>query len=174
MKEEGVQQYVKFQNPEGYEVVYNLQTGKADLSNKLGTYNKGKWWLSHWWYDMRPHENGEEYLYAGVFYSYNQDGTTVEIINAQTGKPITGAEVEHFATSRADTTPTGIVNLPPEFFSVEQSTTPRVVITPTGTVNLSPAFFSVEQSTTPYSNYSQQRKNNNSALSTPKNSVFGK
>ena len=153
--EKGIK-YAKFQNSTGEEVVYNLETRTIDLEQTLGTYNKypnpedavlhlGADVVS---YNINQEIKGKKVKYAGITYSYNDDGS-VSIIDAQTGKPITGAEVEHFATSRADTTPTGTVNLPPEVFSVEQSTTP-------------------------YSNYGQQRQNNNSASSTPKNSVFGK
>lgn len=152
--EKGIK-YAKFQNSTGEEVVYNLETRTIDLEQTLGTYNKypnPEGALFHGavdvtGYNINQEWRGKNVKYAGITYSYNDDGS-VSIIDAQTGKPMTGAEVERFATSRADTTPAGTVNLPPEVFSVEQSTTP-------------------------YSNYGQQRQNNNSALSTPKK-VFGK
>lgn len=153
--EKGIK-YAKFQNSTGEEVVYNLETRTIDLKQTLGTYNKypnPEEALFHGivdvgGYTINQQFRGKNVKYAGITYSYNVDGS-VSIIDAQTGKPMTGAEVERFATSRADTTPTGTVNLPSEVFSVEQSTTP-------------------------YSNYGQQRQNNNSAISTPKSSVFGK
>mgnify|MGYP003288005028 CR=1 FL=1 len=153
--EKGIK-YAKFQNSTGEEVVYNLETRTIDLKQTLGTYNEypnPEEALFHGVVDVGGYKINQELReknvkYAGITYSYNDDGS-VSIIDAQTGKPMTGAEVERFATSRADTTPTGTVNLPPEVFSVEQSTTP-------------------------YSNYGQQRKNDNSASSKPKNSVFGK
>lgn len=148
--------YAKFQNDKGKEVNYDLGEGTIDLKQTLGTHNNypaAEHAVSHvvadvFSYNINQKKLGKKVKYAGITYSYNDDGS-VSIIDAQTGKPMTGAEVERFATSRADTTPTGTVNLPPEVFSVEQSTTP-------------------------YSNYGQQRQKNNSALSTSKNSVFGK
>lgn len=147
--------HAKFQNDKGKEVNYDLKKGTIDLKQTLGTHNNypaAEDAVSHAVADVFSYninqKKGKKVKYAGITYSYNDDGS-VSIIDAQTGKPMTGAEVERFATSRADTTPTGTVNLPPEVFSVEQSTTP-------------------------YSNYGQQRKNNNSASSSTTKSPFGK
>lgn len=119
MKEEGIKN-VKFVNTQGDEVVYNLQTGKIDKSEKMGTSNKGETGAysavfgNHKKLDMDTHDtkaipgnsftrDGDKYKYVGILYERDKIyPDKYYIINGQTGEIMTAKQAYEFPTTISD------------------------------------------------------------------------